>query len=100
MDVSEEDLLANLEDSYLPVRSVTPVAPSKQSTAADASPLARSVGSAKSSASGGTLHSDQERLQGLLKASSEGIIPQPAASAIGGETASTSEVSYFDEILH
>ncbi|KAL9986945.1 hypothetical protein ACROYT_G001163 [Oculina patagonica] len=92
-DVDEEELLANLEDSCLPVRSVTPVAPSKQSTAADASPLARSVGSAKSSASRTTQHSSQERLEGLFKASSVGVIPQPAASATGGETASTSEAA-------
>ena len=87
----EEELLANLEDTFLPLRSVTP---SKQSSVAVASPSARSVGSAKSSASRiTTANSDQQRLEGLFKASSVGVMPQPAGSLGGGDTVSTSEVS-------
>ena len=93
----EEELLANLEDTFLPVRSVTP---SKQSSAAVASPSVRSVVSAKSSASrSATPNSDQQRLERLFKASSVGVIPQPAGSTGGGDTVSTSEVSDSGEIL-
>ena len=85
--------MANLEDTYLPVRSVTP---SKQSTAAVASPLVHSVSSAQSSASSATPNSDRHRLEGISKASFVGMIPQPTESAGAGETASTSEVSYSE----
>ena len=96
LDVVEEELLVNLEDIFLPVRSLTP---SKQSSGAVASPSARSVGSAKSSASRSTSpNSDKQRLAGLLKASSVGVIPQPAGSTGGGDTVSTSEVS--DSVAH
>ena len=91
LDFLEDELLANLEDTFMPVRSVTP---SKQSSRAVASPSARSVGSVKSSASRSTTaNSDQQRLEGLLKSSSVGVIPQPAGSTGGGDTVSTSEVS-------
>ena len=91
LDYVEDELLANLEDAFLPVRSVTP---SKQSSGAVASPSARSVGSAKSSASrSATPNSDQQRMERLFKASSVGVIPQPAGSTVGGDTVSTSEVS-------
>lgn len=91
LDFLEEELLANLEDTFPPARSVTP---SKQSSAAVASPLARSVESAKSSASRiTTANSDRRQLEGLFKASSVGIIPQHAGSTGGGDTVSTSEVS-------
>ncbi|XP_020621129.1 coiled-coil domain-containing protein 87-like [Orbicella faveolata] len=90
-DVDEEELLANLEDTFLPVRSVTP---SKQSSGAVASPSARSFGSVKSSASrSATPNSDQQRLEKLFKASSVGVIPQPAGSICGGDTVSTSEAA-------
>lgn len=96
-DFLEEELLANLEDTYLPVRSVTP---SKQSSGAVASPSARSFGSVKSSASrSATPNSDQQRLEKLFKASSVGVIPQPAGSICGGDTVSTSEVSGSGEFL-
>ena len=92
----EEELLANLEDTFLPVRSVTP---SKQSSGAVASPLTRSVGSAKSSETKSTTpNSDQQRLEELLKASAVGVIPQPAGSTGGGDTVSTSEVSNSEQI--
>jgi len=85
-DVDEEELLANLE---VPVPSVTP---SKQSREAVASASALSVGSAKSLPSRSTTpNSDQQRLEGLLNASSAGVIPQPAGSTSGGDTVSTSE---------
>lgn len=94
--ILEEELLANLEDTYLPVHSVTPGTPSKQPAEADAPPLARSVGSAKSFASSATFNSDRQRLEGLLKSSSLGVTPHPVASTGSGETASTSEVSYSE----
>lgn len=91
LDFIEEELLANLEDTLPPMRSITP---SKQSSGAVASPSARSVGSAKSSSSRvTTANSDQQRLKGSFKASSVGVIPQPAGSTGGGDTVSTSEVS-------
>lgn len=70
------------------------VTPSKQSREAVASASALSVGSAKSLPSRSTTpNSDQQRLEGLLNASSAGVIPQPAGSTVGGDTVSTSEVS-------
>ena len=89
--VLEDELLANLEDAYPPVGSVTP---SNQPTGAAAPPLARSVSRTQSARSSATATSDRQGLEGVLKASSVGVTTQPSHTALGAETASTSEVSY------
>ena len=83
--VTEEELMANLEDTYLPVSIITPT---KQTT----EPL--SSGSARSMGSSATTTSDRQRLEGMLKANSTGVMTQATHTSRGEETASTSEVSY------
>ena len=75
----------------MPVSSVTPTKPP---TVSVASPLARSVSSVHSRESSETPNSDRQRLEGILKASSAGVMTQPTHTTGGAETASTSEVSY------
>ena len=91
LDVLEDELLANLEEAYPPVDSVSP---SNQLTGATAPPLARSVSGTQSVRSNATSASDRQRLEGTLKATSVGVMTQPSHTALGAETASTSEVSY------
>jgi len=81
-EVNEEELMANLEDTYLPVSIVTPT---KQPT----EPL--SSGSARSMGSSATTTSDRQRLEGMLKANSTGVMTQATHTSRGEETASTSE---------
>ena len=90
LDTLEEELLANLEDVYVPVSSLTP---SKQPTIAVGSPLTRSVSSAQSLGSNASPNSDRQRLEGIPKANSVGVTTQPSHTAVGLESTSTSEVS-------
>ena len=90
LDALEEELLANLEDVYVPVSSLTP---SKQPTVSVGSPLARSFSSAQSSGSNATTNSDRQRLEGILKANAVGVTTQPSHTSEGVESAGNSEVS-------
>ena len=90
LDFLDEELMANLEDTYLPVPST--VTPSKQPTVMVGSPLVRSASSVQSLGSNTTGNSDQHKLEATLKVNSVGFMTQ--ASTTGrGESASTSEAS-------
>ena len=90
MDFLDEELMANLEDTYLPVPST--VTPSKQQTVVVGSPLAHSASSVQSSGSTTTVNSDQHKLEATLKVNSVGFTTQ-ASITNRGESASSSEAS-------
>lgn len=90
LDFLDEELMANLEDTYLPVPST--VTPSKQPTVMVGSPLVRSASSVQSLGSNTTGNSDQHKLEATLRVNSVGFMTQASTTA-RGESASTSEAS-------
>lgn len=90
LDFLDEELMANLEETYLPVPGT--VTPSKQPTVIVRSTLAHSASSVQSLGSNTTGNSDQHKLEATLKVNSVGFMTQASTTA-RGESASTSEAS-------